>query len=137
MKLTAGNAPAVVDQPFTIAWQAGTGATCTSSGGSWNTPVNSLPASGSKAITESVAATYTYSLTCSYGSGGTSQAQRSWSSLACHRQWRLRGSVVISSVRSALRRGNGAAVVLGGHCAQVWAAPWHLSGLSSRVIEEI
>jgi hypothetical protein len=37
--------------------------------------VNSLPASGSKAITESVAATYTYSLTCSYGSGGTSQAQ--------------------------------------------------------------
>ena len=75
MKLTAGNAPAVVDQPFTIAWQAGTGATCTGSGGSWNTPVNSLPASGSKAITESVAATYTYSLTCSYGSGGTSQAQ--------------------------------------------------------------
>jgi probable HAF family extracellular repeat protein len=75
MKLTAGNAPAVVDQPFTIAWQAGTGAICTGSGGSWNTPVNSLPASGSKAITESVAATYTYSLTCSYGSGGTSQAQ--------------------------------------------------------------
>ena len=75
MKLTAGNAPAVVDQPFTIAWQAGTGATCTGSGGSWNTPVNSLPASGSKAITESVAATYTYSLTCSSGSGASSQAQ--------------------------------------------------------------
>ena len=74
MHTTAGT-PAVVDQPFTIAWQAGTGATCTGSGGSWNTPVNSLPASGSKAITESVAATYTYSLTCSYGSGGKSQAQ--------------------------------------------------------------
>ena len=75
MKLTTGNAPAVVDQPFTITWQAGTGATCTGSGGSWNTPVNSLPASGSKAITESVAATYTYSLTCSYGSGASSHAQ--------------------------------------------------------------
>ena len=75
MKLTTGNAPAVVDQPFTITWQAGTGATCTGSGGSWNTPVNSLPASGSKAITESVAATYTYALTCSYGSGASSQAQ--------------------------------------------------------------
>jgi hypothetical protein len=76
MKLTAGNAPVVVNQPFTIAWQAGTGATCSSSGGSWNTPVNSLPASGSKTITESVAATYTYSLLCFYGSGGTSsQAQ--------------------------------------------------------------
>jgi probable HAF family extracellular repeat protein len=75
MKLTAGNAPAVVDQPFTITWQAGTGATCTGSGGSWNTPVNSLPASGSQAISESVAATYTYSLTCSYGTGASSQAQ--------------------------------------------------------------
>jgi probable HAF family extracellular repeat protein len=75
MELTAGNAPAVVDQPFTISWQAGTGATCTSSGGSWDTPFNSLPASGSRAITESVAATYTYTLTCSYGSGVNLQAQ--------------------------------------------------------------
>jgi hypothetical protein len=75
MKSTAGNAPVVVNQPFTIDWQAGTGATCSSSGGSWNTPVNSLPASGSKTITESVAATYTYALSCSYGNGGTSQAQ--------------------------------------------------------------
>jgi len=70
MKLMASNAPPLINQPFTIVWQAGTGATCSSSGGSWNTPVNSLPASGSKTITESVAATYTYSLLCFYGSGG-------------------------------------------------------------------
>jgi len=70
MKLMASNGPPVVDKPFTIVWQAGTGATCSSSGGSWNTPVNSLPASGSKAITESMAGTYTYSLSCFYGTGG-------------------------------------------------------------------
>jgi probable HAF family extracellular repeat protein len=75
MTLTPAGTNPIVGNAFTISWQSGTDATsCTGSGGSWPSINGSLPAKGSQAITEAAAGTYTYSLSCLYGSSPVSVA---------------------------------------------------------------
>ncbi len=71
--LTSSAATTLVATPVTLTWSA-LGATCSATGGSaadgWT---GSLPASGSRAVTESAAGSYDYGLTCS-GGGQSGQA---------------------------------------------------------------
>jgi hypothetical protein len=71
--LTSSAATTLIATPVTLTWSA-PGATCSATGGSaadgWT---GSLPASGSRAVTESAAGSYDYGLTCS-GGGQSSQA---------------------------------------------------------------
>ena len=65
--LTSSAATTLVATPVTLTWSA-PGATCSATGGSsadgWN---GSLPASGTRAVTESAAGSYDYGITCAAG----------------------------------------------------------------------
>jgi len=67
--ISASAATVITGTPVTLTWTASPGATCTATGGSaadgWT---GSVSASGSKAVTESTAGTYSYGLACTAGS---------------------------------------------------------------------
>lgn len=64
-----------VGTPANVTWSAANASQCTATGGvagdGWS---GTLPASGTQTVTESAAATVTYTLTCSFPSGGTATA---------------------------------------------------------------
>jgi hypothetical protein len=81
VSISASSSTVTTGQPVTLTWNASPGAACTANGGSASISgaaddgwTGSVPASGTRSVTESVGATYQYGLTCTAGSD-SNQAQ--------------------------------------------------------------
>ena len=75
VSMSASSSTVMTGKPVTLTWNALPGAACTANGGSASISgaaddgwTGSVPASGTRSVTESVGATYHYGLTCTAGS---------------------------------------------------------------------